>query len=767
MKKIIFILLFCFPVYLVAQSGFRLPSIISDHAVLASNSQVKLWGWAPGSSKVRVVCDWSFWDTVTVVPDRDCSWEAVIRTPQAGEAYSIRFFNENNKLEKEIKDILIGQVWLCSGQSNMEQNAHWRGILDANDDYVSASNNKIRFFQIYPVHSKNPLDNCYGEWKICDEKTAKDFSAVGYFFGRRLNEQLKVPVGLIGSSWGGTCIQAWTPQEVYINNSRLGYLASKINNSWNPVENGVIYNAMIHPLTNYYINGAIWYQGEANNEEPSDYGDLLKGLIQGWRRAFNIHFPFYYVQIAPWAGYQGINGALLREQQENALSLSKTGMVCIGDLVDDINDIHPKLKKGVGVRLANMALKETYGEKDLQSDFPSFEKMECHGNKAKLSFRSYGKLAVKGNNINNFQLAAEDKVFYPAKAVLQKNGKIVLSSGNVKKPAHVRYCFTNEAMPELFDINGLPLKPFRTDKPDVLKFNDQRFRIIQFTDLHWNCAPQFDLQNDSTETLIRTLVTEEKPDLIVFTGDVVVEWDAIKAWTRLSNILEDLKVPFVVTFGNHDIETNMKTEDILKFLQQNPYNLTYNASETISGIGNCVIPVKDSDGVADVTNLFFFDSNAYTGNEMYGFYDWIKEDQIHWYRRESDRILRENRRVLPAMAFFHIPVPEYEIVRNSPNTIGNKHEAAGSPVLNSGLFTSFIEKKNVMAVFAGHEHNNDFIGSYADINLAYGRKSGYIIAYEEILPRGARLIEMKENKRAFTTYIRTLNEKLFEYNYER
>ncbi len=653
MKKIINIILFLLPICVCAQSNFRLPPIISDHAVLAENSLVKLWGWAPGNSKIRVVCDWSFWDTVTVSPDRACLWEAVIRTPKAGGSHSIRFFNEKNKLEKEIKDILIGQVWLCSGQSNTEQNADWGGVLDAGEDYASTGNSQIRFFQIYPAHSTNPLDICYGEWKICDEKTAKDFNATGYLFGRRLNEKLKIPIGLIGSSWGGTCIQAWTPAEVYDNNSRLGYMASKIKNGWNPVEPGVIYNAMIHPLIRYRINGTIWYQGDENIGEASDYGELFKGMIQGWRRAFDIHFPFYYVRIAPRSGYQDTSGTSLREQQEN-----------------------------------------------------------------------------------------ESRAF-------------------------VRYCFTNDVMPELFEINGLLLKPFRTDKPQDLKFNNQKFRIIQFTDLHWNCAPQYDLQNDSTETLIRTLVKEEKPDLIVFTGDVVIDWDAIKAWTRLSNILKELQIPFVVTFGNHDVETNMKKKDILEFLQQNPYNLTYNAIKTTSGIGNCVIPVKSSDGLSDVANLFFFDSNAYTGHEPYGFYDWVREDQVHWYRTESDRIFRENRRILPAMAFFHIPVPEYEIVRKQSGTIGNIYEQAGSPVMNSGLFTSFIEKKNVMATFVGHEHNNDYIGTYADVSLAYGRKSGYVIAYEEKLPRGARIIEMIENKRTFSTYIRTLDEKLFEYNYEK
>lgn len=314
----------------------------------------------------------------------------------------------------------------------------------------------------------------------------------------------------------------------------------------------------------------------------------------------------------------------------------------------------------------------------------------------------------------------------------------------------------------------LPVYLFaQSGKSQELKFNNQLFRIIQFTDLHWNCAPQFDAYNDSTETLIRTLVKKEQPDLIVFTGDLVIEQDAIKAWNRISKILKELQIPFVVTFGNHDVETNMKKEDILKFLQTNPYNLTYNTSETKSGVGNCVISVKSSDGHSDAASLFFFDSNAYTGNESYGFYDWIREDQIHWYCMESDRIFKKNNKILPAIAFFHIPVPEYEIVRNLPKTIGNKYEQAGSPVMNSGLFTAFIEKKNVMATFVGHEHNNDYIGSYADINLAYGRKSGYVIAYEEKLPRGARIIALKENKRAFNTYIRTLDEKLFEYNYEK
>jgi sialate O-acetylesterase len=225
---------------------------------------------------------------------------------------------------------------------------------------------------------------------------------------------------------------------------------------------------MLHPLTKYKIACAIWYQGEANTGEPQNYGPLFEGMIKGWRNAFESEFPFYFVQIAPWSGYWKNSAAYLREQQASVLSLPKTGMVAVGDLVDDINDIHPRIKKEVGMRLVNLALRENYGMQDLQAYHPKFKSFTIDKNKVNISFTSTGKLISKAKSPANFQLAGVDNQFYSATAKIEKNGSITLTSKDVKMPVNVRYCFTNDAMPDIFDTNGLPLLPFRTDKVEYM-----------------------------------------------------------------------------------------------------------------------------------------------------------------------------------------------------------------------------------------------------------------------------------------------------------
>jgi len=233
---------------------------------------------------------------------------------------------------------------------------------------------------------------------------------------------------------------------------------------WAPKGANLLYNAMIHPFKSYHIAGTIWYQGEANvASEFSEYNKLFTGFIEGWRNAFQNNFPIYYVQIAPWNGYEGIKSAYLREQQEIALKLTGTGMISVSDLVDDVANIHPGKKRKAGERLANMALKEQYKKFEIQPYSPHFSQLTIKGKKAFVSVTSIGKLKSNNQKIANFQLAGSDKKFYPASASIEKDGSIQLTSVNVKIPVAVRYCFTNDAISNLFDSNNLPLLPFRTD----------------------------------------------------------------------------------------------------------------------------------------------------------------------------------------------------------------------------------------------------------------------------------------------------------------
>ncbi len=464
MRKLLIAIFCIFSMFASAQWTFRLPAIISNHAVFQQSADVKLWGWAQSGNTVKIVCSWNPTDTVKTEPGKDWKWETTVKTPKAGGPYTITFISSTQKVV--IEDILIGEVWLCSGQSNMEYAFNWESKpLDVGDEVAKSANNQLRFFQLAHTYNYFPKENSDGEWKISSPETTPSMSVVGYFFGKKLNETMKVPVGMIASYWGGTNVQSWTPSEVYTKNTELKTLAEDTKPvNWAPTAPAVIYNSMLYPLTNYRIAGAIWYQGEGNTGEPQNYGKLFEGLITGWRKAFNSEFPFYFVQIAPWNGYWKNSAAYLREQQQTALALPKTGMISVGDLVDDIKDIHPRIKKEVGMRLVNLALAEQYGITGLNPYSPIFQSFTVKKDKINIKIKSIGKLTSKVKSPANFQISGIDNQFYPAIAKVEKDGTITVSSKSVKVPAAVRYCFTNDAMPDLFDVNGLPLVPFRTDK---------------------------------------------------------------------------------------------------------------------------------------------------------------------------------------------------------------------------------------------------------------------------------------------------------------
>ncbi len=300
-------------------------------------------------------------------------------------------------------------------------------------------------------------------------------------------------------------------------------------------------------------------------------------------------------------------------------------------------------------------------------------------------------------------------------------------------------------------------------KQPVLRFKNQRFKIVQFTDLHLINGKDFVEKNDSTYQLMRTVIKEEKPDLVVITGDIVVSGGAAQIWNQVIQPMTEAQVPFAVTFGNHDTESDLPKSETLELLEKNEYNLTQDAVKGLSGTGNCSLPVVSSDGKSMPWVIYLFDSHAYTNDSTVGYYDWIKNDQIQWYRKQSTAYTRKAGKPAAAIAFFHIPLPEFKIVRNQKETIGSTIEGVCSPTLNSGLFTSFHEMGDVVGAFVGHDHNNDYVGSLSGICLGYGRKTGYASAYHEVLERGARVIELQKSGAKFTTHIRTLNSICLDY----
>lgn len=301
----------------------------------------------------------------------------------------------------------------------------------------------------------------------------------------------------------------------------------------------------------------------------------------------------------------------------------------------------------------------------------------------------------------------------------------------------------------------------------VLRFKDHKFKIVQFTDLHLISGKDFAERNDSTYLLMRRVIKEENPDFVILTGDVVVSGGAAEVWEKVVQPMTEAQVPFAVTFGNHDTETDLSKASTLKLIQKNKFNLTYNADKKLSGVGNCSLPILSSEGKSMPWAIYLFDSHAYTKDTIMGTYDWIKNDQIQWYRKQSKAYADKQGKAISALAFFHIPLPEYEYVRNQKSTLGSIEESVCSPSINSGLFSSFVEMGDVMGVFVGHDHNNDFVGTAANICLGYGRKTGYASAYHEILERGARIIELYENENKFDTHIRTMTDSSLEYSFSR
>lgn len=458
MKKYLPFAVFLFSA-VVLKANIRLPNVINNNMVLQQLSTVKLWGWAAPNEKVYVNTSWNN-KLDSVITTRDANWMLTVQTPAAGGPYTITLTGENMIV---LNNVLIGEVWVCSGQSNMEMNYNW-GLPDIKAALPDCANSNIRFFYIPKTTSKYPQDNCGGEWVNCDSNTLKIFSAVGYFFGKKLNAALNVPIGLINSNWGGTPAETWTEAKSINNDPVLKTAAEKIEPyDWWPYMPGATFNGMIAPISNYTIAGAIWYQGEGNTIAPDTYSKLLTTLIASWRKVWSKELPFYYVQIAPFSYGNKYISSIIREQQTKAMAYPNVGMVVVTDLVDNIKDIHPKNKHIVAERLANWALAETYHKEGLLYKSPMYKTMDVQKNRAIINFdNAPNGLMAKDKIINEIYIAGADKIFYPASAKIDNN-KLIVSSPKVAQPVAVRFAFSNTAIANLFSKEGLPVNPFRTD----------------------------------------------------------------------------------------------------------------------------------------------------------------------------------------------------------------------------------------------------------------------------------------------------------------
>jgi len=444
-----------------ALANVSLPAIFADHMVLQQNQEVVLWGWAKPYEEIKVVASWDN-NELRFVADNQANWSLKLITPLAGGPYQIKIKGYN---EIVLNDVLIGEVWLCSGQSNMEWTPR-AGIEGGEKEIKNANFSEIRLFTVDVRSAANPQNDLGGKWLVCSPETMIDFSAIGYFFGKQIYQELNVPVGMINASWGGTPAEVWIPTDSVNQNPVLAAAAQKLNERmWCPVKPGRTYNAMIAPLIPFKIAGVLWYQGETNTDNPLTYKELFSTLIQTWRSLWGYEFPFYYFQIAPFKYETPEVGAIVRDAQRRTLTVPNTGMVVISD-IGNIEDIHPRNKKDAGNRLANLALNKTYGKSGIAIYGPLYKDYKIEKNKIRIYFDYADGLNAKGGKPINFEIAGEDQKFYPADAEIQ-GGTVVISSPKVKAPVAVRFAWDNTATPNLFNSAGLPASCFRTDNWEI------------------------------------------------------------------------------------------------------------------------------------------------------------------------------------------------------------------------------------------------------------------------------------------------------------
>lgn len=460
MKNLLSFLLLSVFFSMQAIAQLRLPAVLSSHMVLQQNDSVLLWGWANPGDNMFVTTSWDN-KTDSALVSNGAKWSLKVKTPAAGGPYNISFKQHAQHIVLE--NVMIGEVWYCSGQSNMDWN-YYVGVRNMQEELNLDKQNNIRFFFIPKSTSSYPQEDVRSQWAVCDSNNLKSFSAVAYFFAKKLQQELNVPVGLIQGSWGGTPAEVWTPAEKINNNVVLKGSSDKIDSAkWWPNKPGVTFNAMVAPVTNFSIAGAIWYQGEGNTAAPATYASLLTTMIDSWRNAWKKKIPFYFVQIAPFTYGKGFKAAIVREQQTKASAHDNTGMVVIPDLVDDVTDIHPRNKKDVGFRLGNMALALTYKKDSIVVQHPVYDRLQFSSDKAEIGFLfTGGSLHSLGGAVTALEIAGADRVFYPAESRIDKNVLQVWSK-MVKEPVAVRYGFSNDGIGNLFSVFGLPVIPFRTD----------------------------------------------------------------------------------------------------------------------------------------------------------------------------------------------------------------------------------------------------------------------------------------------------------------
>lgn len=478
MKKISLLTIFLF-IVLGIRGEVSLPPIFANDMVLQQKSNVAIWGKAIPNEKISIHVSWSKLE-YSVKASEDSVWMIKIETPEASYIPQNLILKASNTIE--IKNVLIGEVWYCGGQSNMEQPVKGyanQPVENSLMDILNSTNNHLRCFTVSRISSVKKLDFARGKWEIANPNTTGNFSATGYYFGRMLQHILNVPVGLLHCSWGGSWIEAWMSPQALSSFTGKKIPESEADNTIENTTPTVLYNGMLSGLIGYGMRGAIWYQGEANRMNYQEYPDLFASMHKDWIEKWNIgDFPIYFCQIAPfnyWGGETAPKyfGALLREAQVKIADRQPlTGMAVLLD-AGEKDCIHPAAKNKAGERLALLALGKTYGYNKMQYKSPVFKNMIIKDGKLRLFFEDAPDgLSSFQKELDGFKVSGRDKVFYEARAqiVREKNLNFVeLTCPQVNEPIAARYGFTDWFEGCLFGINGLPVSSFRTDNWDEIK----------------------------------------------------------------------------------------------------------------------------------------------------------------------------------------------------------------------------------------------------------------------------------------------------------
>lgn len=470
-KKIAVIISFLIAAYSPVLSAVKLPYFFSDNMVLQQKTEAAIWGWAKAGSTVQISTSWNK-AKYAVKADAAGKWKTKISTPAAGGPYNITI---SDGTAVTLKNVLIGEVWLCSGQSNMEMQMKGfkdQPILGSNDAIFNSANNNIRLYIVPRSVQKTPQDTSKNSsWKAAEPEAVSNFSATAYFFGRMLYDQLKVPIGLVNISYGGSPVEAFMDEETLRNFPEIKVPSPADTSRLNNKAATVLYNGMLKPFLGYTIKGCIWYQGESNNDRPLQYETLFPAFVKQIReQSGQGDFPFYYCQIAPYNYYNyaavnavNNNSAYLRDAQRKALAeIPNSGMAVLMDIGEEFS-IHPMNKETGSKRLAYMALAKAYGLKGFGYESPSFESMTVSGNTVTVKFSGAANgLTGYGKPLQLFEVAGANKIFRPAKALIS-GGTIVVSSPDVKDPVAVRYAFKDFVVGDLFSTEGFPVSSFRSD----------------------------------------------------------------------------------------------------------------------------------------------------------------------------------------------------------------------------------------------------------------------------------------------------------------